>query len=501
MQDHAKLKLAYDFTPTLRASYTLGWWHNTAERRSRHLSARRRRARRCISGTVNIDGRSYTLAPTDFPLTSDDADAPDARPVAQEPHQGRRGTGRSRPACTTTRRTGRAADRRAPPAADGGGAGTHRGPGSGTGWNTLAAKGIWRPRGAAARTSSTSACSATPTSCATLSRHAGNWIGGARRRRWSATFERRHAGCRACACRTPGASRRAGRRCSGCAATSAGEARAAAVTALCRRNAARASPARSETPTCRPRRRSLGRRRRVRCSKASVGRAVRMPTVGELYQGGVTSTGTSSTTIRTCKPEKSLDRRTHRRDGRCGSGLRATLFHEDTQDALYSQTNVDRAAERHQHPERRPHPHHRPGAGAAGAATCCMHGLDLRRQPDLRRLEDRARTTISPRSVGKWQPRVPRWRANLLATYRPTTRPGRSPSARATAASSSTRSTTAMPTASPTSASASTSPSTCACATASTGMVAPLGIDNLNNYKYWNFHPYPQRTFHRGATL
>ena len=24
---------------------------------------------------------------------------------------------------------------------------------------------------------------------------------------------------------------------------------------------------------------------------------------------------------------------------------------------------------------------------------------------------------------------------------------------------------------------------------------AALGIDNLNNYQYWNFHPYPQRTF------
>jgi iron complex outermembrane receptor protein len=22
-----------------------------------------------------------------------------------------------------------------------------------------------------------------------------------------------------------------------------------------------------------------------------------------------------------------------------------------------------------------------------------------------------------------------------------------------------------------------------------------LGIDNLNNYQYWNFHPYPQRTW------
>jgi nucleoside-diphosphate-sugar epimerase len=22
------------------------------------------------------------------------------------------------------------------------------------------------------------------------------------------------------------------------------------------------------------------------------------------------------------------------------------------------------------------------------------------------------------------------------------------------------------------------------------------GIDNLNNYQYWNFHPYPQRTYY-----
>ena len=24
---------------------------------------------------------------------------------------------------------------------------------------------------------------------------------------------------------------------------------------------------------------------------------------------------------------------------------------------------------------------------------------------------------------------------------------------------------------------------------------AAFGIDNLNNYPYWSFHPYPQRTF------
>ncbi|PZQ66201.1 MAG: TonB-dependent receptor, partial [Variovorax paradoxus] len=29
VQDQAKLKLAYDFSPTVRATYTLGWWQNT----------------------------------------------------------------------------------------------------------------------------------------------------------------------------------------------------------------------------------------------------------------------------------------------------------------------------------------------------------------------------------------------------------------------------------------------------------------------------------------
>jgi iron complex outermembrane receptor protein len=30
-------------------------------------------------------------------------------------------------------------------------------------------------------------------------------------------------------------------------------------------------------------------------------------------------------------------------------------------------------------------------------------------------------------------------------------------------------------------------------------MEVALGIDNLNNYKYWNFHPYPQRTWVRAS--
>ncbi len=40
MQDHAKLKLAYDVTPTLRASYVLGNWHNASDGNPGQLFAR-----------------------------------------------------------------------------------------------------------------------------------------------------------------------------------------------------------------------------------------------------------------------------------------------------------------------------------------------------------------------------------------------------------------------------------------------------------------------------
>ena len=98
------------------------------------------------SGPVNIGGRSFTLAPTAFPLTDDDADALHARPLGQEPHAGRVGLGSGRQPLRlregpAARAHGRAAAgaRSAAPAR----CRTR----SGTGWNTLAAKGTWRPQG------------------------------------------------------------------------------------------------------------------------------------------------------------------------------------------------------------------------------------------------------------------------------------------------------------------------------------------------------------------
>ena len=62
VQDHAKLKLAYDFSPTLRAGYVLGWWQNQAQGRAVSY-LRGPDGQPVYSGAVNIDGRGYTLAP------------------------------------------------------------------------------------------------------------------------------------------------------------------------------------------------------------------------------------------------------------------------------------------------------------------------------------------------------------------------------------------------------------------------------------------------------
>ena len=65
IQDHAKFKVAYDLSPTVRASYTLGWWRNEADRSSQTY-LRDAAGNPVYSGSVNISGRQYTLNAADF---------------------------------------------------------------------------------------------------------------------------------------------------------------------------------------------------------------------------------------------------------------------------------------------------------------------------------------------------------------------------------------------------------------------------------------------------
>jgi iron complex outermembrane receptor protein len=141
---------------------------------------------------------------------------------------------------------------------------------------------------------------------------------------------------------------------------------------------------------------------------------VRFPTVGELY--GATSGGALSfINDPNLKPEKSwTGELTAEQD--LGNGLlRATWFHERTRDALYSQLiagttisavqNVDQVRT----------------SGlelAYSAQSVWIRGLDLGGSLTWANSRITA-NAANPASVGKWQPRVPRWRATAWATYKP----------------------------------------------------------------------------------
>ncbi|MCZ8074054.1 MAG: TonB-dependent receptor plug domain-containing protein, partial [Paucibacter sp.] len=71
VQDHAKLKLAYDFDSQLRASYSLAWWHNQSEGVSESY-LRDAAGNTVYSGAnVAIDGKQYSVANTDFGQSRD----------------------------------------------------------------------------------------------------------------------------------------------------------------------------------------------------------------------------------------------------------------------------------------------------------------------------------------------------------------------------------------------------------------------------------------------
>ncbi len=71
IQDHAKLKVGYDLSPRLRASYTLGIWGNEAQRSS-ETYLRDAAGNPVYSGTINVDGLRYTVTPADFAPTAGD---------------------------------------------------------------------------------------------------------------------------------------------------------------------------------------------------------------------------------------------------------------------------------------------------------------------------------------------------------------------------------------------------------------------------------------------
>jgi iron complex outermembrane receptor protein len=225
--------------------------------------------------------------------------------------------------------------------------------------------------------------------------------------------------------------------------------------------------------------------------KASLGRAVRTPTVSELYQGSIFG-GQIINNDPNLQPEKSWTAElTAQFDATHGS-MRATAFGENTRDALYSQVNVTNGGT---------------SQTVQNVDEIRTYGLELAYEAldvwlpglDLSSSVTYAHSQIERNdnflaSVGKQQPRVPRWRGTALASYRIGERWVTSVGARYSGTQYNQLDN------SDTNGTSYTGTSNYFVVDARVRYridercTVSLGIDNLNNDKYWAFHPYPQRS-------
>lgn len=480
VQDHAKVKLAYDIAPALRASYTLGWWKNHAVRRS--TSYLRNQANNPVhGGVINVDGRSYTLLASDF--------APSRGALQHVMHglslkQNAKGVFDWEAAAS---RYDYARDQvRTPtvavPAPDVNGQGNLADMG-GSGWHTLALRGIWRPQGMAHTVEF--GAQRDSASLRTRVSASADWIHGAAAASpvsrfagdtrltsvyaqdtwrisdlWKATFGLRREQWQA---------------------FGGGIANSADVL--------KRFQDRSEVSWS-PKLALSYRAGDDWSLKASAGRAVRNPTAAELFQGSIVNNEIVNTDP-TLRAERSWTGEwTAERQLDKGS-LRITAFHETTRDALYAQ----------------PLPAAPTVNTVQNIARIRTNGLELSYQREnvwLHGLSLTGSATYAdsiitgnptlPASVGKRQPRVPDWRATVLASYHTgqhwTSTLGLRYSGRQYGSL------------------LNNDPNGATYMGVSDYLVldarvryrfnrqwsGAVGIDNLNNRRYWAFHPYTQRT-------
>ena len=477
VQDHAKLKLAYDLSPTLRASYTFGLWKNDTD--GAVASYLRDAADQPVySGNVVIGSRQYRLnAPSA-------AFAPSLN-LLEHRMQGLSLKSSTRAVFDWEAALGRYDYRkdvlRAPtavlPAAFSGGAGRITDL-QGTGWRTLNLRGVWRPAGQVIEFG----YQQDDYHLRSLVSSTDDWIGGAAGARfsasngntglrslfaqqtwtmsdhWKATLGGRYERWRAyggelgnASLIVPFGAERSERHFSPKAALAYGVSQQWVL-------------------------------------KASAGRAVRMPTVGELYQGAIVGEAIVNTNPG-LKPETSWTSELSAEHVADQGSLRATLFFERTRDALYSQPltptvstvqNVDAI--------------HTRGLELSWQRDgVLVPGLDLSSSLTFTDSVIAANAGFAA-SVGKRQPRVPKWRASAVASYKQGDRVSYTVAARYSGRqygqldNSDTHG--------------------FAYQAFSKFFVldarirarldhqwsAAVGIDNVNNYTYWAFHPYPKRT-------
>ena len=499
VQDHFKVKLAYDISPTLRASYTLGLWQNKSEGRPASYLSNATTGQPVYSGAVNINGLTFSgtqaLTGGDFSLTNERLSHA-MHGLSVKSHT--QGVWDWEVAASLydygkDEKRQNAASNPLPGAASGG-AGTLA-DGSGTGWNTLALKGIWRPQGMkGAHIVDFGLQQDNYTLKYRTASIAGNWqtdgagtlvneVGGKTRTQslyaqdawafdpqWKTVLGARIESWTA----------------------------ANGLTTFGVGNAANASYASRSENFISPKAALSYQWSGNTVLKGSVGRAVRMPTVSELY-GATSTTNSQYINDPNLKPEKSWTAELSAEKDLGHGLLRLTFFSEDTRDSLYSQTTFDAVANKNI--SRVQNIGHIQTQGlelAYNGFDVVKKGLDLSGSvtyADSLIKENAGFVSVAGDTIGKQQPNIPQWRATALASYRMDAHWSASLGVRYSGPQFRTLNNADV--------NGFTYQGVSKYITADVRVryvmakqwTASFGIDNLNNYQYWNFHPYPQRSY------
>ncbi len=227
--------------------------------------------------------------------------------------------------------------------------------------------------------------------------------------------------------------------------------------------------------------------------RGAVGRAYRTPTVNELFQS-ITVGSSITNNNPDLKPEKATSTELTAERRLEGGKLRASMFWEDMKDAIYSQrtvvdsttvtaySNVD-------------HVRTRGLTLAYQQRDAVVRGLDLTGSVTYARARTVSNAT-TPAAEGKVYPGIPNWRATVVGTYHPTERSALTLAARYSGRQYNTLDNSDV------------NPDTYGAnsrflvvdARASVRLTdtvkAAFGVDNLFNRKYYAYHPMPNRTFH-----
>ncbi|MDT9001401.1 TonB-dependent receptor [Paucibacter sp. APW11] len=500
-QDHAKLKLALDLTPQLRLSYLASLWQNRSEGQSE--SWLRDASGKTVygPGAIAIGGKKYTLAATDFNQNRD---------RLEHLMQGLTLKSNTRGAfdfeLAASQYDYRQDDSRAPnapkslakPAADDGGPGRLSDL-AGTGWRTLAAKGVWRPAGSAHVIEG----GLQQESYRWQQRQTdlnGNWLSDSAEAAGNKLFlafvgktQLRSAWAQD-AWQVDGKLKAV----LGLRAEEWHAFEGAKTTADLKTLGYQDRVERYLSPKA-----ALGYELSSDWSlKLATGRAVRMPTVGELFQGGSNSSGNYTpndpVTNPNLKPEQGWTSEASAIWSQGDQQLRSTLFHEDTRDALYSQ-QTEWAPGKFVSSTQNIGRIRTIGLELAyQSSDVLLKGLDLQGSltyADSKILANDGFVSTPGDTIGKQQPRVPKWRASAMLSYALSPSLSASYGLRYSGNQWGTLNNSDPNGFAYQGFSKFFSTDLRVVWKAAKQWTVAAGIDNLNNYQFWNFHPYPQRSF------